>query len=46
MEKISGMRDLVAHKYKALDMSAVWNVANDRIPDLLAFINEYRQNFK
>jgi uncharacterized protein with HEPN domain len=41
--RIAGMRDLVAHKYKTLDMSAVWNVAKDRIPEILSFVDDYRR---
>lgn len=36
------MRDLVAHKYKTLDMQAVWLVAKERVPEVLAFIEKYR----
>jgi uncharacterized protein with HEPN domain len=42
-KRIAGMRDLVAHKYKTLDMHAVWNVAKDRIPEILSFIDDYRR---
>jgi uncharacterized protein with HEPN domain len=45
-KRIAGMRDLVAHKYQALDMSAVWNVAKDRIPEILSFIDAYRRNIQ
>ena len=31
------MRDLAAHKYQTLDMVAVWNVVQDRIPELYEF---------
>lgn len=31
-KRIAGMRDLAAHKYQTLDMVAVWNVVQDRIP--------------
>lgn len=36
-KRIAGMRDLVAHKYQTLDMVAVWNVVQDRIPELYEF---------
>lgn len=36
--RIAGMRDLAAHKYQTLDMGAVWKVAQDRIPEILKFI--------
>jgi uncharacterized protein with HEPN domain len=42
--KIAGMRDITAHKYKQLDMIAVWRVAKERIPELLKFINTYLEN--
>ena len=32
-KRIAGMRDLAAHKYQTLDMVAVWNVVQDRIPE-------------
>lgn len=41
---IAGMRDLVAHKYHTLDMIAVWNVAKYRIPEIMAFIQDYRNS--
>lgn len=40
-KKIAGMRDITAHKYKQLDMVAVWRVAKERIPELLSFINTF-----
>lgn len=40
---IAGMRDLVAHKYHTLDMVAVWNVAKNRIPEIIAFIQNYNK---
>ena len=36
--RISGMRDIAAHKYKTLDMDAVWEVVITRIPQILNFI--------
>ena len=39
--RIAGMRDMAAHKYQTLDMVAVWNVVQNRIPEILAFINSY-----
>lgn len=36
-KRIAGMRDLAAHKYQTLDMVAVWNVVQDRIPELHEF---------
>lgn len=36
--RIAGMRDLAAHKYQTLDMGAVWKVTQDRIPEILKFI--------
>jgi uncharacterized protein with HEPN domain len=38
-KRIAGLRDLAAHKYHQLDWEAVWNVAVNRIPELLDFIN-------
>lgn len=40
-KRIAGMRDIVAHKYKQLDMDAVWIVANERIPEILEFIEQF-----
>jgi len=40
-ERIAGLRDLAAHKYHQLDFGAVWNVATDRIPELIKFIDLY-----
>ena len=39
--RIAGMRDMAAHKYQTLDMVAVWNVTQNRIPEILAFIETY-----
>lgn len=39
--RIAGMRDLAAHKYQTLDMQAVYNVARNRIPEIIAFVNDY-----
>lgn len=39
--RIAGMRDLAAHKYQALDISAIWNVAKNRVPEIMEFIDEY-----
>lgn len=43
---IAGMRDLVAHKYHTLDMTAVWNVAQNRIPEIIAFVEAYQRKAK
>jgi uncharacterized protein with HEPN domain len=40
-KQISGLRDLAAHKYHRLDFSAIWNVAMNRIPELITFIDQY-----
>ncbi|MGI6712373.1 MAG: DUF86 domain-containing protein, partial [Bacillota bacterium] len=42
--RIAGMRDIAAHKYKQLDMDAVWIVANERIQEILDFIEDYQKN--
>ena len=39
-KRIAGMRDIVAHKYKTIDMDAVWEVVNVRIPEILSFIHD------
>jgi len=39
--RIAGMRDIAAHKYKKLDMDAVWVVANERVDEILNFIESY-----
>jgi uncharacterized protein with HEPN domain len=38
-KRIAGMRDITAHKYKTLDMNAVWEVAVGRIPEIIQFID-------
>lgn len=40
-KRIAGMRDLTAHKYHQLDFGAVWQVAINRIPELIHFIDRY-----
>ena len=40
-KQMAGLRDLAAHKYHRLDFSAIWNVAVNRIPELLNFIDRY-----
>lgn len=42
LRRSAGLRDLAAHKYQSLDMSAVWNVAQDRIPEILDFIAQWQ----
>lgn len=37
-KRIAGMRDLVAHKYRTLDMDALWNVLKCRIPELYDYV--------
>ena len=44
--RISGMRDIVAHKYKTLDMDAVWEVVIVRIPEILSFIQNIFEDQK
>ena len=39
--KISGMRDIAAHGYHILDDEIVWDVVQNSIPDLLAFVETY-----
>lgn len=39
-KRIAGMRDLAAHKYQTLDMVAVWNVVQDRIPELYEYVKK------
>lgn len=39
--RIAGMSDIAAHKYKKLDMDAVWVVANERVEEILNFIEYY-----
>ena len=36
-KRLAGIRDLAAHKYQTRDMVAVWNVIQDRIPELYEF---------
>lgn len=44
--RIAGMRDLVAHKYKTLNMKTVWLVAVEHIPEIKSFIHSYRSRTK
>jgi uncharacterized protein with HEPN domain len=37
-KRIAGMRDIAAHKYKQLDMEAMWIVADKRVPEIIDFI--------
>lgn len=37
--KIAGMRDLAAHGYHTMDYEIIWSVAQESIPELLAFID-------
>jgi uncharacterized protein with HEPN domain len=41
--KISGMRDVAAHGYHIMNEDIVWDVVNNYIPKLLAFIKEHRE---
>ena len=43
-KRIAGLSDLAAHKYHQLDWEAVWNVAINRIPELIDFINLFLKN--
>lgn len=40
-KRIAGLRDVAAHKYQTMDMEAVWNVVQDRIPELYAYIEKH-----
>ena len=40
--KIAGMRDIVAHQYFGLDKDAIWDAANNRIPELLEQLQHVR----
>jgi uncharacterized protein with HEPN domain len=42
-KSIAGMRDLAAHKYKTLNMEAVWLVAVNRVPEIKEFIKFYNE---
>lgn len=37
--KIRGMRNIIMHEYDKVDLSIVWEVAIDKIPELLDQIN-------
>ena len=39
--EISGMRDIAAHGYHIIDDEIVWDVVQNSIPELLAFVEEY-----
>jgi uncharacterized protein with HEPN domain len=39
--KISGMRDIAAHGYHTMDEEIVWDVVQNSIPALLAFVENY-----
>ena len=35
---MAGHRDILIHHYDAVDLPAVWAIAKERIPELIAFL--------
>ena len=38
--RIAGMRDVLAHKYRRIDVIALWSIVSIRIPELIEFVEE------
>ncbi len=36
--EMAGMRDIIVHKYDQLDLDVIWDVVNNKIPELLDLI--------
>ncbi len=43
-KEIAGMRDILAHQYDRVDLKTIWDVINNDIPELLAFIEPLLQD--
>ena len=43
-KEIAGMRDILAHQYDRVDLKTIWDVINNHIPELLAFIEPLLQD--
>ena len=39
--KIAGMRDMLAHAYFGIDNDILWDVVQNKVPDLAAAVNRY-----
>lgn len=37
--EMAGMRDVIVHEYDQLDLDVVWDVVENKIPELLSLIN-------
>lgn len=35
---MAGMRDILIHEYMGVDLKTVWNVVENRLPELKAFL--------
>lgn len=42
--EMAGMRDIIVHKYDQLDFEVVWDVVNNKIPELLILIEACLKN--
>ncbi|GAA1001005.1 hypothetical protein GCM10009563_29490 [Subtercola frigoramans] len=40
MYRIIGLRNVLAHGYTTIDDSIVWGAASQRVPDLIAMVEE------
>lgn len=38
--EMAGMRDIIVHKYDQLDLEVIWDVVNNKIPELLELLKE------
>lgn len=40
-KQISGLRDVISHDYFSLDVELVWNILQDKLPEVRSKIGEY-----
>jgi len=39
--KIKGLRDIIVHEYFGLDMDIIWDIVQNKIPHLLAAVEQF-----